>query len=107
MWTSQKEGAAGIVYWADTVCVRVDRAHGVNWGWNVCICQFCLFHIGGHKLQILFQILADTGKDSDYDKCAHVLDKYFEVNKKLPKERQNFLSTSPEGERRSILSSFN
>ena len=51
----------------------------------------------GHQLQKIFQTLPDTGEDNDYDKCAQALDKYFEVKKNVPKERQNFLSTSPEG----------
>ena len=56
-----------------------------------------LLHMGGHQLQKLFQTLPDTGEDNNYDKCAQALDKYFEVQKIFPKERENFLSTSPEG----------
>ena len=58
-----------------------------------------LLHMGGHQLQQLFQTLLDTeeGNDYDKDKCAQALYRYFEVKKNVPKERQNFLSTSPEG----------
>ena len=56
-----------------------------------------LLHMGDHQLQKLFQTLPDTWEGNYYDKCSQAVDKYFEVKKNVPKERQNFLSMSPEG----------
>ena len=76
---------------------------------NICYCfqgnrqkaEACstpsLLHMGGHQLQKLFQTLPDTGEDND--KCARALDNYFDVKKPVPKERQNFMSTSLEGKK--------
>ena len=51
----------------------------------------------GQELHKLFQTLRDTGNAEDYDMYVHALDKYFELKKNLPKARQLFLSTAPEG----------
>ena len=45
----------------------------------------------------LFHTLPDTGDETDYVECVQALNKYFEIRKNVPKERQNFLSVSPEG----------
>ena len=56
-----------------------------------------LLHMGGGQLQKLFHTLPDTGDETDYAECVQALNKYFEIRKNVPKERQNFLSVSPEG----------
>ena len=56
-----------------------------------------LLHMGGGQLQKLFHTLPDTGDVTDYAECVQALNKYFEIRKNVPKERQNFLSVSPEG----------
>ena len=53
--------------------------------------------MGGGQLQKLFHTLPDTGDETDYAECVQALNKYFEIRKNVPKERQNFLSVSPEG----------
>ena len=53
-----------------------------------------LLHIGGGQLQKLFHTLPDTGDVTDYAECVQALNKYFEICKNVPKERQNFLSVS-------------
>ena len=56
-----------------------------------------LLHMGGGQLQKLFHTLPDTGDETNYAECVQALNKYFEIRKNVPKERQNFLSVSPEG----------
>ena len=56
-----------------------------------------LLHMGGGQIQKLFQTLPDTGDENGYAKCVQALNKYFEIRKNVPKERQKFLSISPEG----------
>ena len=56
-----------------------------------------LLQMGGGQLQKLFHTLPDTGDETNYAQCVHALNKYFEIRKNVPKERQNFLSVSPEG----------
>ena len=44
-----------------------------------------------------FHTLPDTGDETDYAECVQALNKYFEIRKNVPKERQNILSVLPEG----------
>ncbi len=53
-----------------------------------------LLHMGGQSVQKLFETLPDTG--TDYASAIKALDKYFELKKNIPKERQQFLAMAPE-----------
>ena len=55
-----------------------------------------LLHMGGGQLKN-FHTLPDTGDETDYAVCVQALNKYFEIRKNVPNERQNFLPVSPDG----------
>ena len=53
--------------------------------------SYCIW--GGQQLQKLFNTLPEAG---DYGACVQALNKYFELKKNVPKERQGFLTAAPE-----------
>ena len=62
--------------------------------------------MGGGQLQNLCHTLPDAGDEIDYAVCVQALNKYFEIRKNGPKERQNFLSVSPEVREGETINNF-